>query len=408
MKRVVVTGLGVVCALGNDTAEVLSALREGRSGIAVIPEMRELGFQCWVGGSVKGLRAERIEKRARQTMSRVALYAACATLEALEDAQLPRQCLPDMQAGVVVGTSFGGIGEWAQAQMLLEKYRNPSRLGAMGLVKGMHSTAAGNLAAWLGIQRRAYSLCSSFCAGVDNIGHAFELLARGALDLCIAGASEESVWRQVGGFFENWRGMPTSWNDRPAKACRPYDRDRQGAVLSEGAGIVVLETLEHAERRGVTPYAEVVGYGAANDGYDMFQPSGEGLRAALQQALTMAQARGVGPIDYINAHGTGTQLHDPLEVRVIAELFGPCSPYVSSTKAVAGHALGATGAIEAVFTLLMMRHGFIAPTANLEHVAEDCRGVRHVQALLERPVETAMTFNAGLGGTNACLIFRKL
>jgi 3-oxoacyl-[acyl-carrier-protein] synthase I len=408
MKRVVVTGLGVVCAIGNDTSEVLGALREGRSGIDCIRDMRELGFKCWVGGSVKGLEAGRIEKRARQTMSRVALYTACAALEGLEDAKLPRQCLPEMKAGIVVGTSFGGIGEWAQAQMLLEKYRNPSRLGATGLVKGMHSTASGNLAAWLGMQRRAYSLCSSFCAGVDNIGHAAELLARGVLDVCIAGASEESTWRQVGGFFDNWHGMPTSWNDQPTKACRPYDRDRQGFVLSEGAGIVILETLEHAERRGVAPYAEVVGYGSANDGYDMFQPSGDGLRASLQQALTMAKERGVERIDYINSHGTGTRLHDPLEVRVISELFGPRSPHVSSTKPVAGHALGATGAIEAVFTLLMMRHGFIVPTANLDHIADDCQGVRHVQELMEQPVEAAMTLNAGLGGTNACLVFRKL
>jgi len=179
-------------------------------------------------------------------------------------------------------------------------------------------------------------------------------------------------------------------------------------VFSEGAGILILEALEHAERRGIAPYAEIVGYGAANDGFDIFQPSGEGLRECLRQALVAAKEKGVHRIDYINSHGTGTKLHDPLEVQVIREIFGPPSPFVSSTKALAGHSLGATGAHEAVFTLLMLHHGFIAPTVNLEQIAPECEGVRHVQALLEVPLETALTFNAGLGGTNACLIFRKL
>jgi 3-oxoacyl-[acyl-carrier-protein] synthase-1 len=228
------------------------------------------------------------------------------------------------------------------------------------------------------------------------------------MDLCIAGATEESTWKQIGGFFDNWGGMASSWNDQPEKACRPYDRDRQGTILSEGAGILILETFEHAERRGITPYAEIVGYGSANDGYDMFQASGEGLRECLRQAMAMATERGIDRIDYINSHGSGTKLHDPLEVQVISEIFGPRSPYVSSTKSIAGHALGATGALEAVFTLLMMQHGFIAPTMNLDHIAPDCEGISHVQSLIEVPLETAMTFNAGLGGTNACLIFRRL
>jgi 3-oxoacyl-[acyl-carrier-protein] synthase-1 len=408
MRRVVVSGVGAVSSIGNNTAEILRSLMESRSGLEFLPEMQALGFKCCVAGRVRDLDVGRIDKRARQTMSAVALYAGCAALEALEDAQLPREALPAIKAGVIVGTSLGGIGEWAQAQMLLQKYRNPSRLGAMGLVKGMHSTAAGNLAAWLGVQGRAYSICSSFCSGVDNIGHAYELLARGVLDVCIAGATEESSWKQIGGFFDNCGGMPASWNDRPEKACRPYDRDRQGMVLAEGGGILILENLEHAERRGITPYAEIVGYGSANDGSDMFQPSGEGLRECLHQAMAMASEQGVDGIDYINSHGTGTKLNDPLEVQVISELFGSPSPYISSTKSLAGHALGATGALESVYTLLMLRHGFIAPTMNLEHIAPDCRGISHVQSLLALSSKTAMTFNTGLGGTNACLIFRRL
>jgi 3-oxoacyl-[acyl-carrier-protein] synthase-1 len=202
--------------------------------------------------------------------------------------------------------------------------------------------------------------------------------------------------------------MPTSWNDHPARACRPYELQREGTVFSEGAGILVLEALDRALARGVTPYAEIVGYGMANDGFDMFRPSGEGLRECLQQALAAGKERGVHRIDYINAHGTGTKLHDALEVQILTEIFPAPTPFVSSTKGQAGHSLGATGAHEAVFTLLMLRDAFIAPTANLERIAPDCEGVSHVQSVIEMPLETAMTFNAGLGGSNACLIFRRV
>jgi 3-oxoacyl-[acyl-carrier-protein] synthase-1 len=227
------------------------------------------------------------------------------------------------------------------------------------------------------------------------------------VDLCICGAAEESNWKQVGGFFDNWSGMPFLWNDRPEEACRPYDVQREGTVFSEGAGILILEAMDHARRRGVVPYAEIVGYGAANDGFHMFEPTGEGLSECLRQALAAAAEKGVQRIDYVNSHGTGTKLHDALEVRVIKELFGSACPFVSSTKGLAGHSMGAAGAHEAIFTLLMLSHGFIAPTANLTRIASDCEGVAHVQSLLETSLESVATFNAGLGGTNACLVFRK-
>jgi 3-oxoacyl-[acyl-carrier-protein] synthase I len=408
MRRVVVTGMGIVSSIGNTKAEVLRSLRESRSGLEFFPEMAELGFKCCVAGRIKQFDTSRVSKRAKLTMSAVAQYAALAALEAIEDARLPPEALESPRVGVVVGTPFGGITEVAKAEELLSRYRNPSRLGGTGLVKTQHSTASGNLASWLGVQGRAYSICSSFCAGVDNIGHAYELVTRGILDLCIAGASEESSWKQLGAFFDNWGGMPSSWNDQPEKACRPYDRDREGMVVTQGAGILILETMERAVQRGVDPYAEIVGYGSANDGFDMFHPSGEGLRACLRQALAMAEKQGVQQIDYINSHGTGTKVHDPLEVKVIREIFNTPSPFVSSTKALAGHSLGAAGAQEAIFTLLMMRHGFIAPTVNLEHISSDCMGISHVQSLMEIPLRSAITFNAGLGGTNASLIFHKL
>jgi 3-oxoacyl-[acyl-carrier-protein] synthase I len=408
MRRVVVTGLGIVSSIGKSRMEVVGSLKEGRSGIQFIPEMKELGYRCHVAGQVQGLDTTKIGKRPLQTMSDVAKYAMIATLEALADAQLEGDSLHSDRVGIVVGGSFGGINEVAKAEQLLHQYKSPTRLGATGAVKIMRSTASGNLSAWLGVQRRAYSICSASSSGTDSIGHAYELIAYGVQDLCICGAAEESCWKQIGGFFDNWGGVPISWNSRPEKSCRPYDRDREGTVFSEGAGILILEALDHAERRGLAPYAEIVGYGAANDGFQMFEPSGEGLTECLQQALAAAKMRGVQDIDYINSHGTGTKLHDAMESKAIQAIFGSNTPWVSSTKGLAGHSMGAAGAHEAVFTLLMLREGFVAPTANLEHIAADCKGIAHVQSLLDTPLETALSFNAGLGGTNACLIVRKL
>lgn len=407
MRRVLVTGVGVVSCIGNNKEAVLSSLRESRSGLEFIPEMKELGFHCHVGGRVKGLNTASIGKRPLLTMSNVARFAAVAASEAIDDAKLPPEAIKTDRAAVVVGTSFGGINEILNGERMLQQHKNPLRVGTAGLLKAMHSTAAGNLAAWLGVQGRTYGLCSSFCTGTDAIGQAYELIGRGMADVSLCGATEESSLRQVWGCLDNWGGMPKSWNAYPERACRPYDQDREGTVLSEGAGILVLEARDHALQRGADPYAEVVGYGSSNDGFDMFHPSGDGLKESLRQAMAVAEEHGVQRIDYINSHGTGTKVHDALEVRVIREMFGTASPLVSSTKALAGHSLGATGAHEAVFTLLMLRHDFVAPTVNLERVAPDCEGVSHVQSVREDPLKTAMTFSAGLGGSNACVIFRK-
>jgi len=407
VRRVVVTGLGVVASIGNSKEEVLRSLRESRSGIEFIPEMKELGFRGQVGGRVKGLDVSRISKRALLTMSDVARFAAVAASEAIGDAKLLPDDLKSERVAVVVGSSFGGVNELGKGEELLLKYRNPGRLGATGLVKFMQSSSAGNIATWFGIRGRSYSICSSFCSGADAIGHASELIARGVVDVCLCGASEETPLAQAWSCLENWNGLPRSWNERPQAACRPYDEAREGTVLSEGAGILVLEARDHALSRGIEPYAELVGYGSSNDGSDMFHPSGEGLRGCIRQALAASEEKGVHRIDYINSHGTGTQAHDPLEVRVIRDIFGDRSPLVSSTKALAGHSLGATGAHEVVFTILMLRHGFVAPTVNLERIAPECDGISHVQSVKEVPLETTMSFNAGLGGSNACLIFRK-
>jgi 3-oxoacyl-[acyl-carrier-protein] synthase I len=408
MRRVAVTGMGIVSCLGNDTAAVWRSLREGRSGVRAVPEMKALGYKHPVAGLVRDLSTEGIGKRPLQTMSEPARYAAVATLEALRDARVPPEVLRSTRAGVVVGTGAGGANDASAAEALLLSHKSPARIGASAIVRIMNSTASLNLAAWLGTKGRCYSVSSACATGTDSIGHGFELIRQGILDLCICGGAEGSGWRHGWAFGDASGVMPSEMDDHPEQACRPYDRDRQGMVASEGAGILLLESFEEAERRGAPILAEVIGYGSANDGESMFEPSGHGLTRAIEEALRVAaEANGPVEIDYINPHGAGTRIGDPVEVAVIRRVFGDASPLVSSTKPLNGHSQGAAGAHETVFTLLMLVNDFVIPTLNLEHVAPECEGVRHVRSPLAQPLRTVMTFNAGLGGANACLIFRK-
>jgi 3-oxoacyl-[acyl-carrier-protein] synthase-1 len=397
--------MGIVSPIGNNKEEVVRALRQSISGIEFIPQMKDFGYRCQVAGLVKGLKIREIGKRQLQTMSNVAKYAAMATQEALEDAKVKADALRHNRVGIVLGSGVGGINEVSRIESWLRSHKTPTGLGATGVVKIMNSTAALNLAAWLGVRGRCYSVSSACATGADNIGHGFELIHHGLTDMCICGASEENAINNLWAFGDAVLAMSADFNDRPAQACRPYDQDRQGTVISEGAGVLILEALEHAERRGARRYAEILAYASANDGAEMFEPNGKGLRRCIEQALASVTP---AHIDYINAHGAGTKLGDQVEIPVIREVFGDRSPMISSTKGLTGHAAGAAGAHEAIYTLLMLHHGFVAPTANLEHVAPECEGVHHVCSLVEAQMNTAMTFNAGLGGHNACLIFTKV
>jgi 3-oxoacyl-[acyl-carrier-protein] synthase-1 len=367
-----------------------------------------LGFKHCVFAPVKNWRPDAIPKPVKLTTSTVARYAFVAALDALGDAGISGEELSSHGTGIIVGSAFGGINQVARGQGSLLTRKSPSRVGATGPVKIMNSTASGNLAAYLGIKGRAYSLSSSFATGTDNIGHAYELIQNGIQDVVICGAAEEACWKQIGSFFDNWQDMPARWNQEPTQTCRPYDQDRAGTVLSEGAGIIILESLDHAEQRGARIYAEIVGYGVANDGDDMFRPNGSGLKRAINQALELAAAQGINELDYINTHGTGTVIGDEIEVRILKEVFGPGCPPISSTKGLTGHGLGAAGAQEAVYTLLMLSEGFIAPTVNLENVAPECSGIPHVQSMLKQDCRAVMSFNVGFGGTNSCLIFKTV
>ena len=406
MQRVVVTGLGAISSLGSTCAEVTDSLRHSRSGLTSLDGLREAGFSCSVYGPVRSWDAKRVPARARRTRSTVAQYAAVAACDALRDAQLSVDQLDATRTGVIVGTAFGGINELSKMHRLLQAGKK-SRAGAVGVAKTMNSGTAGNLAATLGLRGRAYSVSTSFAAGPDNIGHAYEQIKHGMMDVALCGAAEEDCWLQIGAYFDNWGGFPSDYNDRPTEACRPYDLHRQGLVMSAGSGILLIESLEHAQRRNAPVYAEIVGYGSASDGVDMFRPTGQGLTRAIRRASADASEHGVHRLDYINTHGTGTPLGDRVESEVLRDTVGD-GPLISSTKGLSGHALGASGALEAVYTLLMLDAGFVAPTANLQTIAVECDGLNHVQTLVERPLETAMSFNVGLGGFNSSLVYGKL
>ena len=405
-RRVVVTGMGIISSLGGSLEEVTASLYQGRSGLVYMPEMKKMGMKCSVFGPVRGFDAKFLTNKAKLTMSQVAQYAMWATHEAIRSARLADKDVQNDRCGIAVGGSFGGINEVFKTERFVKR-KHPSRAGSTGVVRVMNSTTSGNIAAYFKVKGSTTSLCSSFAAGLDNIGQGYELIKFGLQDLVICGASEEEAWKQVGPYFENAGAMVRGWNDRPEEACRPYDRCRRGFVMSAGSGILILESLEHAKKRSAPIIAEIVGYGSANDGNNLFSPSGEGLKRAMRRALRCTEEHRGDKIDYINGHGTGTPITDRVEVQAIRDFFGEKAPWLSSTKGLAGHGMGATGAQEAVYTLLMLRQGFIAPTRNLVEIDEECRGVHHVQTLLEEQLNLVMTVSLGLGGTASCLVFKR-
>lgn len=407
MNRVVITGLGVISSIGQGIDEVLQALQQGGCGMKYMPEMRELGYRCCVYAPLPNLDISSIPPAVLPSMSSAAVLAFLATQEAIEDASLSAGDLASPAVGAIIGSGGGcancipGVEKTART--------DPDAVDPNSFAKIMNCGHLAVLASHWGIQGRCSSLSAACATGIYNIGYAYELLKYGmaGLDICFAGSAEEDLWRQVGLSADNSAGMPIDYNDRPSEACRPFDRDRQGLVMSAGSGVLVLETLTHAERRGARIYAEIVGWGAANDGEDMFLPSGAGLRHALHQTLKQAGDAGAHKTDYINAHGTGTLQGDRIESEVLRDFFGSAS-MVSSTKAASGHAQGGTASQEAVYTVLMLYHNFVAPTLNLANVASECQGLDHVQSLRQISLHTALTINSGLGGSNGCVALRKL
>lgn len=399
--------MGIVSSIGSTLSDVLTSLKNKSSGLVYWSQLAELGFGCHVYAPVRGWTPDGLPKRVLQSTSPVGQYALSASLAAIADAGLAPSDLQNDRTAVIIGSALGGLDEANRVDQVLRTRKSPSRVGGTSVLKMLNSSAAGTVAAHVGTLGRAYSLTSAFATGTDCIGHAYELIRLGLQDVALCGASEESVWHYLATTFSAFRTEPTGYNDRPQAASRPFDRDRQGVVFSEGAGVLVLESLERAVARGARIYAEIVGYGTANDGADMFRPTGEGLEAAIRDAIDGARAHGVEQIDYVNPHATGTPVGDAAEISVLRDCL-PERPWVSATKGQTGHALGASGAQEAILTLLMLEHNFLAPTFNLENLDPACDGVRHVFDVTVAPLTSALNVSIGLGGSNACVAFRKV
>ncbi len=402
MRRVVITGIGVVSCLGLNQDEVTKSLKEGRSGIRRIDEFVEKGFRSQIAGKVEVDFSERIDRKIRRFMGESAALAYLAMEEAIADSGLEQKEISNERTGLVIGSGGGSpSNQWEAANIFLEK--GLRRVGPYRVTQTMGSTTAACLATPFGIKGINYSISSACATSAHCIGHGYEQIQFGKQDIVFAGGAEEMHWILTM-MFDAMGALSTKYNETPERASRPYDRDRDGFVIANGGAVVVLEEYEHAKARGAKIYAEVTGFGSTSDGYDMVAPSGEGAVRCMKQAIATARQ----PIDYINAHGTSTPVGDVTELKAIREVFGERIPYISSTKSLAGHSLGATGAMEAIFSLLMMKHRFIAASANIENLDPEAEGMPVVMQRLDDVELNAVLSNSfGFGGTNACLVFER-
>ncbi|HBC7428859.1 TPA: beta-ketoacyl-ACP synthase I [Providencia rettgeri] len=401
MKRAVITGLGIVSSLGNNQEEVLASLKEGRSGITFSEEFKEAGLRSHVWGNVKNLDPkDLIDRKIFRFMSDCSAYAYLSMEQAIADSGLAEEQVSNLRTGIVVG-SGGGSPRNQVAGSDGMRAKGLRGVGPYMVTRAMASGISACLATPFKIKGVNYSISSACSTSAHCIGHAVELIQLGKQDVVFAGGGEELSWEMTCE-FDAMGALSTKYNETPDKASRTYDKDRDGFVIAGGGGIVVVEELEHALARGAHIYAEIVGYGATSDGADMVAPSGEGAVRCMQMAM-----QGVEKIDYINTHGTSTPVGDTKELEAIQEVFGTNSPAISATKAMSGHSLGAAGVHEAIYSLLMLEHGFIAPSINVENLDEKAAGLNIVTKPTEQALETVMSNSFGFGGTNATLVMSK-
>ena len=404
MKRAVITGLGIVSSIGNNQQEVLASLREGRSGITVSQELKDSGMRSHVWGNVKLDTTGLIDRKVVRFMSDASIYAFLSMEQAIADAGLsPEAYQNNPRVGLIAGSGGGS----PRFQVFgADAMRGPRGLKAVGpyvVTKAMASGVSACLATPCKIHGVNYSISSACATSAHCIGNAVEQIQLGKQDIVFAGGGEELCW-EMACEFDAMGALSTKYNDTPEKASRTYDAHRDGFVIAGGGGMVVVEELEHALARGAHIYAEIVGYGATSDGADMVAPSGEGAVRCMKMAMHGVDT----PIDYLNSHGTSTPVGDVKELAAIREVFGDKSPAISATKAMTGHSLGAAGVQEAIYSLLMLEHGFIAPSINIEELDEQAAGLNIVTETTDRELTTVMSNSFGFGGTNATLVMRKL
>lgn len=404
MRRVVVTGMGIISSIGTGVDEVRASLKEAKSGITVSDSFAEHGFrsQVWGEPNLKDP-SDLVDRRAMRFLSRAGAWSHLAMKEAIADSGLEESDVSNERTGIVVGSGGADTNQILMAADIVREKGSPKRIGPFAVPKAMSSTASATLATWFKIHGVNYSISSACSTSAHCIGNATELIQWGKQDVMFAGGHEDLHWT-MSNLFDAMGAMSSKHNDDGVRASRAYDVSRDGFVIAGGAGIVVLEELEHAKARGATIYGEVVGYGATSDGYDMVAPSGEGAVRSMKMALSTVDT----DIDYINTHGTSTGVGDQKEIGAIKEVFGAKIPYIQSTKSLTGHSLGATGVQEAIYTLLMMNANFIGESAHIEELDPEFEGVPIVRKRIDdAKFDTALSNSFGFGGTNATLALRR-
>ena len=402
MRRVVVTGIGIVSSIGETADAVAQSLKQGRSGVVAAPEYAELNFKCQVHARPPVKAADHVDKRAMRFMGEGSGWAYMSMEQAIADAGLEPGDVSNERTGLIVGTG-GPSTEAIVAAADITRDKGPRRIGPFAVPKAMASTGSATLATPFQIKGLSYSISSACTTSLHCIGAAAEQIQFGKQDVMFAGGGEELSW-SLSNLFDAMGAMSSGYNDTPEKASRAFDKDRDGFVIAGGAGIVVLEEYERAKARGATIHAEVLGYGATSDGHDMVQPSGEGAARCMQMALDQARGR---KIDYLNPHATSTPVGDVKEMGALREVFGADVPPLSATKSMTGHSLGAAGVQEAIYSLLMMKEGFIAPSINIEALDPEFDDLPIVTETRQAEVNTILSNSFGFGGTNGTIILGR-
>ncbi len=402
MRRVVVTGLGIVSSIGNNKQEVFSSLRDGRSGIEFSSEYKDLGFRSHVHGPIHLELKELIDRKVKRFMGDGAAFNYVAMTEAIKDSGMEDYEVSNPRTGLIMGSGGPSTANLLLSTDILRE-KGLRKVGPYMVPRTMSSTNTATLATPFKIKGINYSISSACSTSAHCIGNAAEQIQMGKQDVVFAGGGEEVHWTMTL-LFDAMGALSSKYNDSPATASRPYDETRDGFVISGGGGVLVMEELEHAKARGAKIYCELVGYGATSDGYDMVQPSGEGAVRCMQQAMATVD----GPIDYINAHGTSTPVGDTRELEAIKQVFKDNIPYITSTKSLSGHALGAAGVNESIYSLIMMESGFISASANISTLDPGAEGFPLVRERRDNvALNTIMSNSFGFGGTNASLVFQR-
>jgi len=403
VRRVVVTGIGIVSSIGNNANEVLASLREAKSGIRTAPEYAELGFRSQVHAPPQIDWESMVDRRAARFLAQGTAFGHIAMEQAIADSGLEEGEISNEMTGLIIGSGGPSTRAIVEAAATA-KERGPKRVGPFAVPKAMSSGPSATLATWFKIRGLNFSISSACATSAHCIGVGYEQIAWGKQDVVFAGGTEELDWT-LSVLFDAMGAMSSNFNDRPSVASRAYDANRDGFVIAGGAGVVVLEEYERARARGAKIYGEIVGYAANSDGFDMVAPSGEGAARCMKLALKGAGGR---KVDYLNPHGTSTPVGDVKEMEAVREVFGKDAPLISSTKSLTGHSLGAAGAQEAIYSLLMLNNGFVAESAHIEQLDPAFEDLPIARQRIDRDLETVMSNSFGFGGTNGCLVMSRV